>query len=264
MICRIWFLFCQPFEYLNRKPLKKSILLLLPGILFLASCSKDELVIDPVVDMPAQNIPVPCIAQTVNPAGRAYDTDSILNVNCMESHCGLIPLNAKNYWVYEDSVFSYGTFLRVEYDTLRYRGIRRSLYDGLVWWESSADLGIPQMLYANDSSLFALKQRAYTPDYVDAKKDYSLFPGDSIRYLASFDDIAAQGRSVRMKSSYTVPAGEFDGYIYFEKNARNYRKDRVYFKPGVGVLKYIIEEAQMGTFQIKLQHIKTLVSFHIE
>jgi hypothetical protein len=264
MIYRIWFLFCQPFEYLNRKPLKKSILLLLSGTLFLASCSKDEFVIDPIVDMPVQNMPVPCIAQTVNPAGRAYDTDSILNVNCTESHCGLIPLNAKNYWVYEDSVFNYGTFLRVEYDTLRYRGIRRSLYDGLVWWESTADLGIPQMLYANDSALFALKQRAYTPDYVDAKKDYSLFPGDSIRYLASFDDIAAQGRSIRMKSTYAVPAGEFDGYFYFEKNARNYRKDRIYFKPGIGVLKYIIEEAQMGTFQIKLQHIKTLVNYHIE
>lgn len=99
---------------------------------------------------------------------------------------------------------------------------------------------------------------------VDAKKDFSLFPGDSLRYLASFEDAAAAGRSLKIKTDFETPAGKYEECLYFEKNARNYRKDQVYFKPGIGVLKYIQEKAPFGERMIKLQQISTLVAYHIE
>ena len=99
---------------------------------------------------------------------------------------------------------------------------------------------------------------------IDVKKDFSLFPGDSIRYLASFDDAAAVGRSLKIKTDFETPAGKYDECLYFEKNARNYRKDQVYFKPGIGVLKYIQEKAPFGQRVMKLQQISTLVAYHIE
>lgn len=211
-----------------------------------------------------QQMALPCIEQTANPAGHSYDVDSLVEYNCTEKHCGLMSLSSRNYWIYEDSIFENGSLLRVQYDTLRYTNNTKSLSDGLTWWESDLYIGLPQTLYANDSSFFTLQPKLYNPDFVDAKKDYALFPGDSLRYLASFDDIAAQGRSLKMSGSYETPAGSFDNYIYFEKNARNYRKDRLYFKPGVGVMKYIREKAPMGSPFIKLEQVMTLVAFHIE
>lgn len=136
--------------------------------------------------------------------------------------------------------------------------------DELVWWESNISVGLPEKMYANDSALFKMEDRLFTPGVTDAKKEYSLFPGDSLRYLASFEDAAAMGRSLKIQDAITTPAGSFADYIYFEKNARNYRKDQVYFKPGIGVIRYIQEKAPMGFPQIKLQQISTLIAYHIE
>lgn len=241
--------------------MKKTIVTLLLGSVFFTSCQKEDYA--ELTDKPSAAIPLPCIAQTANPAGRTYDTDSIVSYICREKHCGMMPLSNKSYWIYEDSIFDNGSFLRVQMDTLRFTSNVKSS-DGLIWWESDLYVGLPQRLYSSDSALFLMQQRQYSPDMVDAKKDYSLFPGDSLRYLASFDDIAANGRSLKMNSVLDVPAGDFSDYIYFEKNARNYRKDQVFFKPGVGVLKYIQEKAPMGTRVLKLQQIMTLVAFHIE
>jgi hypothetical protein len=243
--------------------LKKIFHLVVAGSLLFTSCQKDNNIIAPPQLAP-QAIALPCIEQTANPSGRSYDVDSVVDYSCTEKHCGLLPLSSKNYWVYEDSIFTNGTFLRVQFDTLRYSSNTKTLSDGLVWWESDLYIGLPETLYASDSSFFAMKPKLYNPDLLDAKKDYSLFPGDSIRYLAGFDDIAAQGRSIKMNGSFITPAGDFENYIYFEKNARNYRKDRLYFKPGVGVMKYIREKAQMGTPVIKLEQVMTLVAYHIE
>ncbi len=244
------------------KPLKKTILTLILGAVCLVSCKKEALVELPP-PMP-QNMPLPCINQTANPAGRTYDSDSLFGYLCTDKHCGMMPLSAKSYWIYEDSVFDNGTFLRVDMVTLRYIRNIRSVSDGLIWWESDAYVGLPQLLYSNDSAIFLMRQRQYSPDLVDAKKDYSLFPGDSVRYLTSFDDIAATGRSLKLNEGISTPAGTFDACIYFEKYARNFRKDQVFFKPGVGVLKYIREEAPMGTRVLKMQHTMTLVAFQIE
>lgn len=261
MIYEKRFLFCHPIWTFKSKPLKKTILTLITGSLVFVSCTKDSFERVPRPEL--QKIPLPCVEQNENTAGRSYITDSVLEFDCKEKHCGMMPLSAKSYWVYLDSIFEDGIFVRSKYDTLRFSSLK-SVSDGLVWWESNLDVGIPRKLYTNDSSLYGIHQRLYDPAHVDAKKEYSLFPGDSLRYLAGFDDIAAFGRSLKVYEPYATQAGTFLGCIYFEKHARNYRKDQVIFKPGLGVLKYIREKAPMGTPFLKMEQILTLISFHIE
>ena len=164
---------------------------------------------------------------------------------CTESFCGLIPLNRSNYWIYEDSIFVDGVFSKVQLDTLQFSSIT-SVQDGLVWWKGSMEVGLPETMFANDSSLFILTQRLFTPGYMDVKKEFGMFPGDSIRFLTSFDDYAAQGRGIKLGGEFQVESGEFSNVLYFEKNARNYRRDQIYLKPGVGVIKYIHEKANNG------------------
>jgi hypothetical protein len=72
------------------------------------------------------------------------------------------------------------------------------------------------------------------------------------------------GRSIKIEDPIVTPAGKFNGCVLFEKNARSFRKDQIYFKPGLGVIKYIQEKAQMGFPITKLQQISTLVSIHLE
>lgn len=149
-------------------------------------------------------------------------------------------------------------------DTLRFLKMKKTLTDGLVWWESNLSIGLPEIIYSNDSTLFGLSNRLFVPDVLDAKKEYGLFSGDSSRYLTSFVDIAAQGRSLRMNDPVTTPAGTFFDCIYFEKNARYYRKDQVFFRPNVGVIRYVMERAPMGSRELKLQQVSTLVAVHLE
>ncbi|HWR33413.1 MAG TPA: hypothetical protein VN451_07805 [Chitinophagaceae bacterium] len=236
--------------------MKKTILPLLIGSLCLTACSKADLLIPPVE--------VPCELQKANPAGESYTDDSVIDYNFTEKHCGIMPLSSKNFWVYEDSIFSDGIFIKVQYDTLRYTSNKKSMSDGIVWWEGNIFIGLPNLLYANDSSFFSLSDRLFTPGYKDAKKEFGLFPGDSVKYLTSFDDIAAQGRSLKIHSAYKSATGSFNECLYFEKNARNYRKDQLYFKEGIGVIKYIQEKAPMGQRVIKLQQVSTLIAYHIE
>lgn len=205
-----------------------------------------------------------CESQTANPTGKSYPADSVISYICLETHCGIMPLSSKNYWVYEDSFFTNGVFSNVQFDTLRYLKTKKSLSDGLVWWEGNISVGLPDFLYANDSSIFDLSERLFIPGVLDVKKEFGLFAGDSIKYLTSFEDAAAMGRSLKIESPVQTPAGVFSECIFFEKNSRNYRKDQVYFKPGLGVIKYIQEKAPIGQRVIKLQQISTLVSVHIE
>jgi hypothetical protein len=248
------FYFVVPLDT-KRNPLKLIIVTLLTACLLFASCRKEDAV---------RVIAEPCELQGDNPSGRMYESDSVVAFVCLSKHCGILPLSIKNYWIYEDSLFNDGVFVRIQYDTLRYSSTIKSLSDGLVWWESNITVGLPATLYANDSSLFSISDRMFTPGIKDARKDYSLFPGDSLRYLANFEDAAAMGRSLKMSTDLNSPAGTFSDWVYFEKNARNYRKDQVYFKPGIGVIKYIQEKAPMGTFILKLQQVSTLVAYHIE
>lgn len=237
--------------------LSKLFLFLLIGSFLFSACRKDNFapVTEPVI---------PCQFQTDNPAGRSYAAESVVSYTCTDKHCGILPLSNKNYWVYEDSIFNSGVFLKVQFDTLRYTSNKKSLTDGLIWWESKIYVGLPETLYANDSAFFRLSDRLFTPDIKDVRKDYSIPAGDSLKYLANFEDAAAIGRSIKLQTAVQTAAGTFYDCVYFEKNARNYRKDQVYFKPGLGVVKYIQERAVPGDRVIKLQQILTLVSVHIE
>lgn len=245
------------------KPLKQTITLLSVSILLFSACRKENRFAN---ELPTDLKPAKesCIPQTDNPANRSYSSDSVVVVQYSQNNCGLIPLSNKNYWVYEDSIFADGLFQRVKLDTLRYSSKYKSLSDGLIWWESNFYAGIPQLLYANDSSLFIMGDRLFTQGVKDVIKDFSLFDGDSVRYLTSFEDAAAMGRSVKLSGNYVVAGESYSDCIFFEKNARDYRRDRVYFKPGVGVIKYIHEKSPMGQRSIKLQQVLTLVDFHIE
>ena len=237
--------------------MKKFIVSLLIGSTLLLACRKGDF-LQPFTENK------PCKLQTADPSGRSYAADSIVAYTCTESHCGIMPLSNKNYWVYEDSFFTDGVFSKVQYDTLRYLTNKISMTDGLVWWQGNISVGLPDILYANDSAFFSVGVRLFTPGIVDVKKEFGLFAGDSLKYLTSFEDAAAQGRSLKIETPLSTSAGTFDNCFYFEKNARNYRRDQLYFKPGLGVIKYITEKAPMGQRVIKLQQVSTLVAVHTE
>lgn len=249
-------LFCGPVPLKTKhNTLKALILPVLFASLLFGACAKEK-----ISNIPADT----CFSQIDNPSGRTYSSDSVVAVMYAKKNCGIIPLSSKNYWVYEDSIFNDGILASVQYDTLRFTSTYQSLSDNLIWWQANIQVGLPSMVYANDSSLFSISERMFTPNTIDAKKDLGLFEGDSLRYLTSFDDAAAQGRSVKMQSPVKTPAATFNDWILYEKNARNYRKDQVYFKPGVGVIRYTQEKAPMGTRTLKLQQVSTLVAFHFE
>ncbi len=175
-----------------------------------------------------------------------------------------MPLGSKSYWIYLDSIYIDGIFSSIKLDTLRFKSYI-SLPDSLIWWEPDMELGLPSLLYANDSGIFTTAFRFFSPDCIrDVKKEYSLFEGASTQYLTSFDDNAAMGRSEKLVSPTVCPAGSFAECILFEKHAPFYRKDVMIFKPGVGVVKYQTEKAPMGSPMMKMDKISTLISYHIE
>ena len=205
-----------------------------------------------------------CELQTANPSGKSYASDSVVSYNCTTRHCGIMPMGKNNYWVYQDSIFTDGVFLKTQMDTLRFTFQKQSLTDGLVWWQSNIEVGLPQWLYVSDSSFFGLADRMFTTGIKDVKKEFGLFAGDSIRYQTSFEDAAAIGKSLKLKTPVSTVAGTFNDCLYFEKNARNYRKDQVFVKSGIGVIRYVQEVVPQGTRFLAIQKISTLVSYHFE
>jgi len=175
-----------------------------------------------------------------------------------------LPLNKKDYWIYKDSIFNNGTFTKVQYDTLRFINTWQSHPDNLVWWETSISIGLPQLLYITDSSIFDIESNLLAPGMVSAQKTFGLFAGDSILYWDNFEDIAAFGRSVKLNENINTPAGSFDNCILIEKSSPHYQKNQVYFKPGFGVLKYVFEKAPIGSGVLQLQQVSTLIGFHFE
>jgi hypothetical protein len=239
--------------------LKKETLSILFIALVLSACQKE--VLEPAME-PVKK--VPCVEQKINPAGRSYATDSLVEYNCTEKHCGFISLSTKNYWVYQDSIFNDGNFVSVKMDTLRYSKTYRSKSDGLTWWKSTKDIGLPSMLYANDSAFFAAIPLSFAPEMTNAAKSYGLFAGDSVRYLTSFDDIRAAGRSIKVNEPIKVPAGSFSNYLLFEKNANFFGSDQLIYKPGIGVLQYTQMRVPLGDWENKKQKVSTLIAYHLE
>lgn len=239
--------------------MSKLFISLLFGSILLSACRKENFV--PVsVSEPV----IPCKPQTDNPIGRSYTAESMISFFCNDKHCGLLPLSTKNYWIYEDSIFSDGLFLRVQYDTLRFSSNIKSTSDELTWWIGNVYIGLPGTLFTNDSAIYSLKDRLFIPGIIDAKKEYSIPPGDSLRYFTSFDDAVAQGRTLKLSTPVTTDFGTFYDCVYFEKDARNYRKEQIFFKPGLGVIKFIYEKAPAGKRVIELKQISTLIGVHFE
>jgi hypothetical protein len=56
----------------------------------------------------------------------------------------------------------------------------------------------------------------------------------------------------------------FTNCLFFEKYAQGYRRDQVYLQPGLGVVKFIHQEAPQGSFSIETQQISTLISYNIQ
>ena len=246
---------------LKLNPLKVTFTLLIAGLLALASCQKEKNLITDEAVLP---VSARCEAQTANPDGRFYSGASFAATTYDKSNCGLIPLSTKNYWVYQDSVYINGTYSKTQYDTLRFTPYK-TLTDELIWWKGNISVGLPAIMYANDSTLFALENRIFGDiGERDASREFSLYNSDTTFYLANFEDMAAMGRSIKLQTSLTTAAGTFNGCVYFDKNARSYRRDQLIIKPGVGVVKYIYEEAPMGQPLLKMQKIMTLVAMHIE
>ena len=206
-----------------------------------------------------------CLPQKGNPSGYSYIPDSMVAVHYTQKNCGLLPLSRNNYWIYEDSIFVAGVFSKVQFDTLRFTETYKSLPDQLIWWKTNINIGLPELLYASDSALYLAGYRFFAMDPImDARKEYGLFAGDSIKYLTSFEDNAAFGRSVKLDGTLKTVSGNFSDCILFEKKAPYFRTDQVYFKPGLGVVRYVSEEATMGSPVLKLKQISTLISFHLD
>lgn len=205
--------------------------------------------------------------QSGDPEGRSYPASSITEFNYSKKNCGIIPLSSKNYWVYQDSIFNEGVFLTTRYDTLRFTTSLKTQTDNFIWWKASKfSIGLPKILHASNSAIFGLETRFFNPDFKDVQKQYSLFEGESSSFLTSFsgDDVAANGIAIKLQSNYKTPAGIFEDCLYFEKNARGYRNEQIILKPGIGIVKFKLEKALMGSFVVKLQQTSTLVSYHIE
>lgn len=237
--------------------MKKTILSLLTGSMLFSACQKE-----PFIQIEAAK--AACLYQTEDPGHRSYTCEEILVVSYTGKHCGFLPISSKSYWVYQDSLFDNGTYLKTQFDTLRFSTVYKTTTDNLLWFEPSMEVGLPSRLYSNGETIYQLEQRFFADCIWDASKEFSVPDGDSARYLTHFDDNAAFGRSVKMAETIKTPAGSFTDCILFEKDAKFYRKDQVYFKPGLGVVKYISEKAQMGSPFIKLQQISTLVKYYTE
>jgi hypothetical protein len=207
--------------------------------------------------------PETCIVQTGNPEHQSYSTSNLSTTNYSAKNCGLISLSSKHYWIYLDSIFDNGNLVATKIDTLRFSKTYQTQPDGLIWWEASKSVGLPEKCYANDSSIFSLEPRLFTSyTILDARKEIFEFAQDSLKYLTSFGDEAALGRALHC--DYATAAGRFNDCLFFEKYAIMYRRDQVWLQPGVGVVKYIHEEAPIGSNQIQLQQTSTLIGFHIQ
>lgn len=211
--------------------------------------------------LPVEN--TACILQTGNPHLKTYTADSVTAAGSHYKHCGLLPLSPAYQWFYEDSVFTTsGSFSSLQNDTLQFSPQYRTA-DDLVWWAGDKYIGLPGLLYANDSSLFSLdKQLFVVPEVMAARREYHFYPEDSVRYLTSFSDMGAVGKAIRQQSPVTTPAGSFSGCILYEKNAPGYRRERIWFMPGIGVVRFT-QELAGSNGQLKLRRISVLSAYQL-
>ena len=69
------------------------------------------------------------------------------------------------------------------------------------WWEKQYFCGHSgNILYSMILLYLPIEAEFFTPVFKDVKKDFSLFSGDSVSYLASFEDDAI-GRSLKIQTA---------------------------------------------------------------
>jgi len=205
----------------------------------------------------------PCLQQTANPDKRSYSATDFTQTEYNNKHCGLLPLSKNHLWIYQDSIFENGLFARIEMDTLQFTTTWQTQPDGITWFKANKEVGLPLFCYSNDSAIFSIEQRLFSsPQIMDAKKQIFISHIDSIRYLSAFIDEAAIATQ-KMNSPISTALGNFNDCIFLEKLAPGYRKDQVYLKPGIGVVKYIYQEAPFSSPGIEMQRISTLVNYII-
>jgi hypothetical protein len=240
-----------------KKYLLKKLVLVFPVFIFLfTACRKSQL---PVA------ISETCIEQTANPVANSYDTNDVVSVNYTRSHCGMMPLSAKNYWVYQDSLFdNSGAFKSIKLDTLRYTKTFQTP-DHLIWWEGSKDVGLPKDIYSSSDAIYGLQKGTFMADSMYSKREFYEADADT-SFLAGFADIVAFGKIINKTEILQTEAGSFPEYILYEKYAPGYRRDRIYFVPGFGVIKYTSEyyKAPGPPSNMKLLIKSSLVSYHSE
>ncbi|TMI62952.1 MAG: hypothetical protein E6H07_16245 [Bacteroidetes bacterium] len=234
-------------------------LLLFSGafIIIFSACKKTE------VPLPMNEA---CIQQTMDPLAVAYDTNQVYYINYSGKHCGFMPFNSKNYWVYEDSIFDgNGNFKTVKIDTLRYTKTLQTP-DQLIWWETKKDVGLPRKIYASENAIYGLENGSFIVDSFYTKRELYEAEKDTVNFLASFVDIVAFGKIIKTTEALRTEAGSFSNYIMLEKYAPGYRRDRVYFVPGFGVIKYTSEfyKAPGPPSNMKLFIKSTLIGYHTE
>ena len=236
--------------------MRKTIVPLIIGSFLFATCTKEAF-----FEIATETN---CFTPTEEPAAGSYNCDELIAIDYLGTHCGFMPLSRKNYWVYVDSFFNDGNFQSVQLDTLRFKTTYRSATDNIIWWESNMDIGLPARLFVNENGIFQMQRRMFSACTWESNKEFITPAGDSSKYMARFDDIAAQGRAVKLAAMVTTPIGDFSDCILFEKYSRNFRKDQVIFKPGIGVVRYTREMSLRGHPLLKLQQISTLIQVHLE
>jgi len=205
-----------------------------------------------------------CINQTTNPVDNSYFEGDVKTINYSGNHCGLLPLNSGNYWIYEDSIFdNSGNLKTVQLDTLSYTKTIRTP-DNLIWWEGNKNVGLPNQVYSSNTAIYGLQRGFFIADSFYSKKEFYEVEKDSASYYSAFGDIFAVGKVVRKSELIQTNLGAFTNYILFEKYAPGYRRDRVYFAPGFGVIKYTSEyyNPPGPPSKMFLQIKSTLVGFH--
>ncbi len=232
--------------------MKTYFLIILIAVQLLYGCQKG-------IEMPEQ----PCVEHKANSYTSTYSCAELSPVAYKGEQCGFLPLSGTTLWIFEDSFFNdQGNFVNRKVDTLQFSKTFQTQKDGIVWWQPDKFIGLPEKCMTTGKDLYSLQPRFFGGNLcvLDAAIEYSIPASDSIGYLAHFADEAAIGKAVKMKASLDLPFGKLDQCILFEKHAPGYRRDKVYIKPGVGVVKFIHALSSTVNGNIVIRQISTLMS----
>lgn len=171
-----------------------------------------------------------------------------------------MPLNHKTAWVYLDSFFNEnGQFTSSRLDTLQFEKTYQT-NDRIVWWQADKFIGLPEKTYTTEQTVYSLEEQIFANPCAQVAQSEFTIPLQDSSYISRFGDEAAIGKSSKLTTPVQTPLGSFADCILFEKHAPGYRRDKVYIKPGLGVVKFIHALAPPSGFIITNRQVSTLVS----